>query len=67
MADLDMVELRILKSLNAKIKSLGSGTVTLHWVNGRLKAYELTSSSSAENIYTTPTLDNPNPINSLLD
>jgi len=67
MADLDRVELGLLKSINVKVKSMGNGITTFHWVNGKIVSYEVSSSNTAENIYQEPTLGNPIPNKDLLD
>jgi len=59
MADLSNEELRVIKSLNAKAKSLG-GKVVVEWKDEKIAIYDLTSTNTGEAIYRTPTLGEPN-------
>lgn len=59
MSDLLAEEVRFLKNLNAKVKSLGDGKVTVEWANGRIKTYVLTSQNEPEGLYPTGSLDKP--------
>ncbi len=57
--DLESQEIRILKSLNAKLKGLG-GEVTVTWKDGRITHYSIKSENNGESLYSSPSLDNPN-------